>query len=361
VKRRTIGAAAVIAVLAATPALAATTWNVDTVPQPTGADFTSFGGAFVASSKEAFAVGSQRQSNSSNFTQLIEEFNGGSFSIVNGATIPGASGSSLNSAGGSGPNDVWAVGSQSGGSNGALIEHFNGTSFSNVTSPTVSGGDLVSVSADSPTDAWTVGGQVITEPHNTLDAPLAEHWNGSSFSVVSTPITPVGPSQRDELVSVVAISPTDAWAIILMAQGREQSSEFEQWNGSTWTAVANPAGGILNGLSATGPNDVWAVGNNGLIEHFNGTSWSQVSNPAGSGENLASVSALSPTDEWTVSIDGTLTEQGNGASFTSVPTASPLPSSLRISSVSGISGGPLFAVGSDNGGNSTAVLRQPRP
>lgn len=364
-RRRIIGAAAVIAALAATPALAATTWKVDTVPQPAGVDFTNFGGVFVASSKEAFAVGGQRQSSSDNFTQLIEEWTGSSWSIVNGATVPGATTTSFNAAGGSGPGDVWAVGGQSGGANSTLIEHFNGTSFSNVTSPSIAAGSFDSVSADSPSDAWAVGGQMVSEPHNTFNTTLTEHWNGSTWSVVSNPFgntSSVFP--HDSLVSVVAISPTDAWAIGVQAQQHGRSSILENWNGTSWTIVSQPVSGAqLNSLSATGPDDVWAVGNDGLIEHFDGTSWSQVSNPAGGDENLASVSALSPTDGWTVSADGTLTEQGDGTSFTAVATASPLPAGLRISAVSGISGGPLFAVGgNDDGGNNlSTILQQPQP
>jgi len=365
-KRSAVAAIAVlVAVAAAVPALAATTWKTDTVAQPAGVDFTNFGGAFVASPTEAFAVGSQRQSSSLDFTQLIESFSGSSFSVTAGASVPGASTTGLNAAGGSGPKDVWAVGNQNGSTNSTLIEHFNGTSWSLVSSPAIADGSFSSVSADSPTDAWAVGGQQINDPHNTFNTTLTEHWNGSAWQTVANPfgnMSSVFP--KDTLVSVVAISPTDAWAIGRQGMQHGQSSILENWNGSSWTIVSQPvAGAILNGLSATGPNDVWAVGNGGVIEHFNGTAWSQVSDPAGSNENLASIAALTPTDEWTVSTDGTLTEQGNGTTFTSVPTATSLPAGLRISDVAGQAGGLLFAVGgNDNGGNNlSTILQQPQP
>lgn len=364
--RRTILAAvAVLAATSAGPALAATTWKSDTVPQPAGVDFTNFGGAFVASPTEAFAVGTQRQSSSLDFTQLIERWSGSAWSITPGASVPGASITELDAAGGSGPKDVWAVGNQNGTANSTLIEHFDGTSWSDVSSPDIAAGALSSVSADSASDAWAVGGQQISQPHNTFTTTLAEHWNGSAWSTVSTPFgntSSVFP--HDTLVSVVAISPTDAWAIGLQAFQHGRSSVLENWNGSSWSIVSQPvSGAVLNGLSATGTDDVWAVGNDGLIEHFNGTAWSEVSNPPGGDETLASVAALSPTDAWTISSDGTMTEQWNGSQWSAVATANPLPAGLRVAAVAGIAGGPLFAVGGndDGGDNLSTILQQPQP
>jgi hypothetical protein len=357
--------AVLVAGAMAVPALAATMWKTDTVAQPAGVDFTNFGGAFVASPTEAFAVGSQRQASSSNFTQLIESFNGSGFTVTPGATIPGASSSTLNGAGGSGPNDVWAVGNQNGSTNSTLIEHFNGMAWSLVPSPAVADGTFASVSADSPTDAWAVGGQVIAAPHNTFNTTLTEHWNGSTWQTVANPFgNTSSPLPRDTLVAVDAISPTDVYALGREAFQHGQTSVLENWNGSSWGTVSLPvSGAVLNGLGATGPNDVYVVGRSGVIEHFNGTTWSQVSNPAGTSEDLAGIAALTPTDEWTVSTDGQLTEHGNGSTFTSVPTASPLPAGLRVSDVAGRAGGPLFAVGgNDNGGNNlSTILQQPQP
>jgi hypothetical protein len=54
-------------------------------------------------------------------------------------TSPTVSGASLNAVSAVSPTDIWAVGSQT---SGPLIENFNGTTWSVVTSPTVKGGDL---------------------------------------------------------------------------------------------------------------------------------------------------------------------------------------------------------------------------
>ena len=362
VRRLLFAAAAVLAAFAPATALAATTWRADSVPQPAGVDFTNFNGAFVASPTQAWAVGMQRQSSSLNFTQLIESWNGSAWGITSGATVPGATITELNGASGSGPGDVWAVGNQN-GSNSTLIEHFNGTAWTNVSSPAVAAGSLTAVSADSSADAWAVGGQFVAEAHNSFTTSLTEHWNGSSWQQVSNPFGTSTNNTRATLVSVAAVTPSDAWAIGLKASGRSHSTVLENWNGSSWNIVAQPvSGAILNSLSATSPDDVWAVGNNGLIEHFNGTAWTQVPDPAGEGQTLAAVTALSSTDAWTAASNGAVTEQWNGSQWNAVPVGQ-LPEGFRLASLAGRAGGPLFAVGGNDGGgnNLSTILQQPQP
>ena len=65
----------------------------------------------------------------------------------------------------------------------------------------------------------------------------------------------------------------------------------EHWNGTAWSLVKTPnrggEGSLLNGITALGAGDVWAVGQtqqlNGAImpmtDQFNGTSWSVVPSP----------------------------------------------------------------------------------
>src|SRR6266536_3205590 len=88
-------------------------------------------------------------------------------------------------------NDVWAVGSSGSQRSGGqtLIEHWNGTSWSVVTSPSPATGnnELFSVSAASASSIWTVGFLTNnTSGQTPNDQTLIEHWNGSSWSVVAT-------------------------------------------------------------------------------------------------------------------------------------------------------------------------------
>jgi hypothetical protein len=46
---------------------------------------------------------------------------------------------------------------------------------------------LASVSASGPDEAWSVG---TFSDHNALDHPLAEHWNGTTWTRVTVPSRP---------------------------------------------------------------------------------------------------------------------------------------------------------------------------
>src|SRR6185312_744782 len=75
-------------------------------------------------------------------------------------------------------NDVWAVGSTAtsfSGPSRALVEHFDGRSWSLVAIPSTSGTTLNSITALSATDVWAVGGG------HTL------HWDGHTWSASADP------------------------------------------------------------------------------------------------------------------------------------------------------------------------------
>jgi hypothetical protein len=68
-----------------------------------------------------------------------------------------------------------------------------------------------------------------------------------------------------------------------------------------------PAGnGVLSAVSADGPVDAWAVGEQGggpavpLVEHYDGAGWSPSPTPDAPTGMLLGVDALSPTDVWAV-------------------------------------------------------------
>jgi hypothetical protein len=354
----TVAGGVAAALIAASPALAAGTWQVDSSPNPAGSTFSSLTGVFAASHTEAWAVGQTRVAASGNgFETLIEEWNGSTWSIVPGAPAS-VSASSLNGVSGTGPSDIWAVGQNSSTS---FIEHWNGQSWSQVASPASNPpvSQLNAVSADSPTDAWAGGSAM--NANNTGLTPLIEHWNGTQWSVSP------GAINGGRILSIAAISPADVWALTV-APGKGGPAVIEHWNGSTWSIVSLPVTATLHGLSAVSANDVWAVGNGGVILNWNGTQWNQVANPAGQGSSLDAVTALSANDAWAINLNGTVTEQWNGTQWTAVPPASALPADFRVAggitfggSLSGLTGGPLFAVGNTDTNNETAILQQPQP
>ena len=86
-------------------------------------------------------------------------------------------------------SDAWAVGFRNGAANTnigakALIDNWNGTAWSQVTTPATPGNTalLNAVSASGASDAWAVGR---TQVNKSSFEALGLHWNGSAWSVSS--------------------------------------------------------------------------------------------------------------------------------------------------------------------------------
>jgi hypothetical protein len=231
-------------------------------------------------------------------------------------------------------NDAWAVGwSQVIGQ--PLIEHWNGSRWSIVTSPNVGGrgSSLNGVLALAANDVWTVGWRGATNPPGSGTQTLIEHWNGARWSVIPSP-NPGQAYNQPQLNAITAISANDVWAVGYADDpSQNEKTLIEHWNGTRWSIVASPSPAQTRsrflGVTAISTQDVWAVGvsstGNGatsqvtrtLIEHWNGTRWGIVASPSpGSTENpLSGVTAISPSDVWAV---------GGSSSSRSLPTGQTL-------------------------------------
>jgi hypothetical protein len=59
-------------------------------------------------------------------------------------------------------------------------------------------------------------------------------------------------------------------------------SDLTMFKSVVWTPVTNPAGNAgtaLNGVSGSGPNDIWAVGDKTTILHYTGATWATFTDP----------------------------------------------------------------------------------
>lgn len=140
-----------------------------------------------------------------------------------------------------------------------------------------------------------------------------------TWQVDSSP-NPAG-STFSQLNATFAASHAEAWAVgqtRVAASGDGFETLIEEWNGSTWSVVpgapASASASSLNGVSGTGPSDIWAVGQNnstGFIEHWNGTAWSHVASPASEPPDgqLNAVSADSPADAWAAGSSATIVNE----------------------------------------------------
>ena len=145
---------------------------------------------------------------------------------------------------------------------GVQILNFNGTTWSTVTAPSPGiEPSLMSVTAVSPTDAWAVG----VDPNSTTNEALIENWNGTSWSVVPSPSVN---GVADILFGVAAVSANNVWAVGRFGETNANVLQTltENWNGTSWSVVPSPnvtGGGsdLLDGVTANpSTGDVVAVG-----------------------------------------------------------------------------------------------------
>jgi len=206
-------------------------------------------------------------------------------------------------------NDVWAVGYYWVGDNNAtLAMHWDGTQWSIVPTPnTDTETSFFAVDALASNDVWAVG-----EYWNSGAHTFMAHWDGTQWSPFYGPA--LG-TLDDDLYAVVAIAPNDVWAVgdKIPGGGFDQTLTLH-WDGTQWNNVPSPNVDARNhylwGITATDPNDVWAVGehwiNNGndeepLVLHWNGSAWSMATLPQIQSDSiLRAVHAFTAQNVWAV-------------------------------------------------------------
>jgi hypothetical protein len=236
--------------------------------------------------------------------------------------------------------DVWAAGSYTDSTSlqHTLVAHWDGSGWKKVKSPDAGrrkGGELGGIDARTATDVWAVGSYL---NHQGINQPLAEHWNGVKWTVVPTPAPePQGAPPNGGLSAVHALSATNVWAVGSYLDDAALPQPFtEHYNGSTWSIVSTPDLGadesVLNDVDAVSSTAVWAVGfadTTTLIERWNGSKWARVPSPnPGSRHNagLSGISVVAAGDLWaagsyvtdTPSL-GTLVEHWNGTQWGVIP------------------------------------------
>ena len=218
----------------------------------------------------------------------------------------------------------------------------------------------------------TSAGQV-----STVESPLVESWNGSTWSVMSTPPTtsPYG------LNAVDCVSTTFCMAVG-NPDGTDSGSVLtELWNGSAWSIVAAPGVGPpvntdFTSVSCASTRFCAAVGSWGdgvpgesVMDIWNGTAWRLASPTAGVSNNLvASLQGVSCTSSTFCLGVGdayaTYPAQGglvyvasvvmwNGSNWSVAPGGGPNQSLFGVSCVSSTS---CVAVGSGNFYLSSSVI-----
>jgi hypothetical protein len=277
------------------------TWSI--VPSPKqGINHNQLSGVSCPSSKFCVAVGFYNGRST-----LVESWNGSRWSVVPSPNVGNAhnylSGVSCVSS-----TSCVTVGNAvvSGHGVEALIESWNGSKWSIVPSPNLNlnSGNLAGVSCVSARSCTAAGW------YNTgvgPDQTLIESWNGSAWSIPSSPDQGTG-DNRLAGISCRSASLCTAVGDYVNTGGVSQTLA-ESWNGSTWSIPSSPDQGTGNntlaGISCPSASFCTAVGDyvnargvlQTLIESWNGSTWSIVPSPnQGGGQNqLLAVSCVTTT------------------------------------------------------------------
>jgi hypothetical protein len=355
-----------------------TRWSGQPVAAPLGASQVDLLGVSCSSPSACIAVGSYRNQAHDELT-LAEHWDGTSWSILptpNPATGSPQSLIVLQAVSCTSPSACTAVGNDGAGT---LVERWDGTSWSIQPSPNpVSSNsrypeaELSGVSCSSPTACTAVGDYPVTAGQA---ATLVERWDGTSWSIDTTP-TPAG-ATNSFLVSVSCTAPNACVAVgTFNDAGLTSGPLAERWDGSSWSiqTTPNPAGATqaaFESVSCTSPTSCTAVGGHDdascclrpvedptgqtLAEHWDGTAWSiqPTANPSGGSSTAAGVSCTS--ENACVAVGGfrpsgnpggtdvALAERWSGAGWSIQPTLGPNGSLAGVSCASKLA---CVAVGS---------------
>jgi hypothetical protein len=303
---------------------------------------------------------------------LIQHFDGNTWNIVPNPNRRNATISQLHSVSAVSANDVWAVGSSHDGTlpSRTLIQHWDGAQWSIALSPSPDKqfNELRGVAAISANDAWAVGFRGGTKTQTPIETFIL-HWNGTSWIQVQSPNVPGGANQ---LFGITAISANDIWAV-----GTAAGAPLAMhWNGSTWTIVpVSDDGGLstekLTAVSGVAGNDVWAVGDGkgvfsnqtfATLRHWDGARWTDkvcrvasASNPpdgyegGGPDAYFTGVAARAANDVWAVGVRGSgpMILHWNGQGWTTVTHPRAFPNAAILRAVATSSGGGAWSVGGE--------------
>ena len=264
-------------------------WTIESTPNPTGsALLNSLASVSCGSPTACSAVGFTFDPNSTTVqsSPLAERWDASTWTIQPTAAVS-ATMSDVSCTSATACTAVGTIDDLSpAGIGGVFAERWNGTTWTvqAISDPPGTRGDLGGVSCTSAAACVAVGfaGPVDGGPYT----PVAEHWNGTTWSIQPTPAPSGG--QNSYLYGVSCTSTTACTAIGQYSTPTANVLFAERWNGTSWTvqSVPNPTGtsargALLSTVSCTSATACTAVGSyntststtNTLAERWNGTTW----------------------------------------------------------------------------------------
>jgi hypothetical protein len=303
----------------------------------------SLGGVWGSSSTDVWAVGDD-QSGATYGTILHNDGTGWQSVTVPSSAFPPGLPTSLSGVWGSGPGDVWAFGATATGGGGySVLLHYDGGSWAVASNP-FSGADeqrqFVVGWGSSASDVWALGA-----------IGTVAHYDGGSWSNVWD-------TTGNNLSGVWGAATDDVWAASNISGNN--GGELLHWNGKSWASAFVTDGGLqpqFGSISGSGSSDVWIASGTGGAFRWDGTSWSFVGNGVATGAAMSGVWVDSASNRWMVGLLGRVYQNVGNTSWASVSSPSDgtdggfYSGSGSLNAVWGVSGGPLYAVGTSHIGD----------
>jgi hypothetical protein len=224
----------------------------------------------ASSANDVWAIGSLVNIGTGRISSLFEHWNGTAWT----ATTVKSNNEFLFGASADATNDAWAVGFNGSDNIETSAMHWDGANWKRVATPNVGEGTnkLNAVLALAPNDVWAVGFSTpAAPPQHAATLTLIEHFDGTSWVVVPSPnIGPNSANQSNHLLGLAANSANDIWAFgsYFAADGSgHQMTLLLHWDGTSWTVASTPnpsKGGFPSDQLWAGvvpsPGDVWILG-----------------------------------------------------------------------------------------------------
>jgi hypothetical protein len=294
---------------------------------------------------------------------------------------------SLTSIWGSGPNDIWSVGS------GGTIIHYDGTAWKITPTEPATMNTLRSVWGSGPNDVWTVSMTNVifhtTGFTNGVATWTSEPGPGKALpdDRAATIVWGTGPNDvrigfrprflldptpanynqwvkkglpdgsaswelakgegyilgfwgsANDLWYVADNSDSNGWQRAMTAHGTPApSGDIE------WVTVDSQSASTLEAIWGSGPNDIWAVGDKGTIRHMTdgGSRWDIVSSPTTNA--LHAIWGSGPSDIWAAGDHGTILHF-DGNAWTKSTAAFPIGKKPRLAGIWGSGPNDVWIVG----------------
>ena len=289
--------------------LFATRWNGSSwvsvaIPRPAAATHAALSGVKCTSATNCIAVGTYTTTTPTATKTLAERWNGNAWTIVSSPNPAGASSSSLNGVACPVASTCFAVGAYTkANQQRVLVERWNGSSWSIASSPSPAGRPtLASVACFTASSCTAVG----TKGASTL----VERWNGTKWAIVPSPSPPGALSSELRAVHCPTAAVCFAVGRGAFASGQSNRVFTERWNGSAWSLQASPARASvspLQGVACASSTLCFAAGSyepvgtpttRAFLEQWSGTAWAlrSIPVPAGStASELNDVACVSTT------------------------------------------------------------------